>query len=175
MRAVEKLVALVRVGVRVLRDGAETEVRAEDVVPGDVVLLSAGGTVAGTAGSWIRKLFSVDEATSRRELPPRPRARATWQMTVPLAGRTNSLLMGTHVVSGTARAVVVRRGRRRSSGGLPSACGFAPLRPFDGERATSGQFRMELTPEWCSRFAFNLFFHRHLPQSVLFSSLWPSA
>ncbi len=44
-RAVEELLRRVAVRVTALRDGAEREVVAEDLVPGDVVLLAAGSVV----------------------------------------------------------------------------------------------------------------------------------
>lgn len=45
--AVEKLLALVRVKATVLRQGESQEIPHEDVVPGDIVLLTAGGNIPG--------------------------------------------------------------------------------------------------------------------------------
>src|SRR6202795_2249281 len=45
--AVEKLLSLVEVKAQVLRDGAPHDVPLADVVPGDVVRLSAGATAPG--------------------------------------------------------------------------------------------------------------------------------
>lgn len=49
--AVEKLLRVVQTTAAVLRDGAEREIPVVEVVPGDVVVLSAGKTVPGGAGS----------------------------------------------------------------------------------------------------------------------------
>lgn len=45
--ALEALLAVVQTRTRVLRDGTETEIPVEEVVPGDVVMLSAGASVPG--------------------------------------------------------------------------------------------------------------------------------
>ena len=50
--AVEKLLALVQSKARVKRDGKEVEVPAEEIVTGDVILLSAGGVLPGDACCW---------------------------------------------------------------------------------------------------------------------------
>ena len=45
--AVEKLLALVQVKATVLREGQSEEISNEEVVPGDIVLLSAGKNIPG--------------------------------------------------------------------------------------------------------------------------------
>lgn len=45
--AVEKLLAIVQIKAAVLRDGAPTEIPVEEIVPGDMVILNAGGIVPG--------------------------------------------------------------------------------------------------------------------------------
>ncbi len=170
-RAVEKLLSLVRVGVRVLRDGAEAEVRADDVVPGDVVLLSAGGTVAGDCRILESKDLSVDEATLTGESFPAAKGAGDLGDDVPLAGRTNSLFMGTHVVSGTATAVVVSTGRETEFGRISEHLRLRPAETeFERGVRRFGYFLMELTLVMVlAIFTFNLFFHRHLLDSILFS------
>ncbi|MBS1656453.1 MAG: cation-transporting P-type ATPase, partial [Bacteroidetes bacterium] len=44
-QAVEKLKSIIKTKIRVLRDGSEHEVFAEEVVPGDVLLFSAGDII----------------------------------------------------------------------------------------------------------------------------------
>ena len=62
---------------RVLRDGRETSVATESVVPGDVVLLSAGSLVPADGVVLEAADFFVSEASpDRRELPGRETPRA---------------------------------------------------------------------------------------------------
>ena len=45
--AVEKLLALVQIKAAVLRDGNESEIPVEEIVPGDIVILNAGDVIPG--------------------------------------------------------------------------------------------------------------------------------
>lgn len=108
--AVEKLLAVVRVRATVMRDGKFREVPVEEVVPGDVVLLSAGGGIPGDCLILESKDLFVDEAALAGETYPVEKEAGVLPVETVLSQRTNALFTGTHVVSGTARAVVVRTG-----------------------------------------------------------------
>src|SRR5690606_7235186 len=69
-RAVEKLLAMVRVTTTALRDGAEKEVAVEETVPGDVVLLNAGAVVPGDCRILESKDLFVNEAALTGETYP---------------------------------------------------------------------------------------------------------
>jgi len=47
--AIEKLLEIVQIKVSVLRDGVATEIPAEDLIPGDIILLKAGDIIPGIA------------------------------------------------------------------------------------------------------------------------------
>jgi magnesium-transporting ATPase (P-type) len=108
--AVRELLALIRPTSTVLRDGRPTEVPVEDVVPGDVVQLAAGATVPGDCRILESVDLFVDEAALTGESFPVEKAPGTATAEAPIAERGNTLFMGTHVVSGTAIAVVARTG-----------------------------------------------------------------
>ncbi len=108
--AMEKLLAIVQVKALVLRDGSPQEIPVEEVVPGDVVMLSAGGTIPGDCLLLESKDLFVNEATLTGETYPVGKMVGTLDPETPLSQRTNTLFMGTHVVSGTAKAVVVHTG-----------------------------------------------------------------
>lgn len=109
--AVERLLAMVRVRARVLRDGTATEVALDEVVPGDVVLLSAGRAVPGDCLLLESTDLYVNEATLTGETFPAEKNLATLPADTPLNRRSNALFMGTQVVSGSASALVVQTGR----------------------------------------------------------------
>ena len=68
--AVEKLLATVQIRAAVLRDGTSTEVPVEQVVPGDIVLLSVGDVIPGDCLILESKDLFVDEAALTGETYP---------------------------------------------------------------------------------------------------------
>jgi magnesium-transporting ATPase (P-type) len=60
--AIEKLLSIVQTKATVLRDGNPVEVSFEDVVPGDVVILSAGGSIPGDCMILESKDLFLNEA-----------------------------------------------------------------------------------------------------------------
>ena len=102
--AIRKLLALVSVQVTVVRDDRQTVVPVEAVVPGDMVVLSAGSKIPGDCLLLEAKDLFVNEAAMTGETYPVEKQTDTVLADTPLAGRTNSLFLGTHVVSGTAKA-----------------------------------------------------------------------
>jgi len=114
--AVEKLLALVAVKARVRRAGQIIEVPIEEIVPGDIVELSAGASIPGDCLLLEAQDLFVNEATLTGETYPVEKAPGVQPADAPLAKRGNALFMGTHVVSGTATALVVHTGRQTELG-----------------------------------------------------------
>jgi Mg2+-importing ATPase len=108
--AVKGLLAIVRIETRVVRDGVEAEVPAEEIVPGDICVLSAGDIIPGDAMIIHSKDLFVQEAALTGESFPAEKEVSNIAREAPLMKRTNCLFMGTHVISGSARAVVVATG-----------------------------------------------------------------
>lgn len=108
--AVKNLLAIVRVEARVLRDGIEQDVPAEEVVPGDICVLNAGDIIPGDAAILESKDLFVQEAALTGESFPAEKEAGILDQDAPLMKRTNALFMGTHVVSGSASAVVLATG-----------------------------------------------------------------
>ena len=108
--AVKSLLAIVRIEARVVRDGVETEVPADEIVPGDICVLSAGDIIPGDAMILQSKDLFVQEAALTGESFPAEKEISSVAKDAPLMKRTNCLFMGTHVISGSARAVVTATG-----------------------------------------------------------------
>src|SRR5574340_599212 len=68
--ALEKLLAIVQTNAVALRDGVEQEVPVEGIVPGAVVVLSAGGNLPGDCLILAAQDLSADEATLTGETYP---------------------------------------------------------------------------------------------------------
>jgi Mg2+-importing ATPase len=124
--AVEKLLAIVRIKTSVLRDGKQEKIPLEDVVPGDIVLLNAGDAIPADCLILESRDLFVDEATMTGETYPVEKEAALLPSDTPLSGRTNCLFMGTHVISGTAQAVVVFTGRQAEFGKISERLKLKP-------------------------------------------------
>jgi Mg2+-importing ATPase len=169
--AVRKLLAMVAVRVRVLRDGQEREILLEDVVPGDVVLLAAGALVPADALLLESKDLFVDEAALTGETYPAEKRAGTVPADAPLARRTPALFLGTHVISGTARAVVVRTGRETELGQVSSRLALRPPEnAFERGIQHFGYLLMRVTALLVLViFAVNVFHHRPVIEAFMFS------
>jgi P-type Mg2+ transporter len=128
--AVEKMLAMVEIKTTVLRDGREQDVPVENIVPGDIVVLRAGDTIPADCITLEAKDLFVDEATLTGETFPVEKGDVAAAASLPEAsplpvlagtlpsGPDKSLFMGTHVVSGGARAVVVQTGPSTQFGSI---------------------------------------------------------
>jgi Mg2+-importing ATPase len=117
--AITKLRERVALRVTVLRDGEPHELPAAQLVPGDVVLLSAGDLVPADCRLISSKDLYVNEALLTGESYP-----AEKKENAPPGERSapaNGVFMGTSVVSGTARALVVATGRSTQIGSIASS------------------------------------------------------
>lgn len=115
-RAAEELRKAASVRASVLRDGNVHEVPAEEVVPGDVVLLSAGDLVPADATlSEARDLF-VNQALLTGEPYPVEKRPGPVETPGDLSSALGTVFMGTCIVSGTGKALVVRTGSKTTLG-----------------------------------------------------------
>lgn len=115
-RAFEKLIEQEERTAFVLREGRRIEVPIEALVPGDVVILEAGGNVPAD----IRLTYAVDLTTNESALTGEwvaiPKETGEVSERTPLASQSNMVFRGTTVVSGQARGIVVRTGEETEVG-----------------------------------------------------------
>ena len=169
--AVEKLLSLVEVKAQVLRGGTPQGVPLAEVVPGDVVLLSAGATAPGDCLLLETRDLFADEATLTGETFPAEKVVAVLPVGTSLGKRTNAVFLGTHMVSGTATAVVAAIGRDTEFGAVADRLKLRPPET-DFERGVRhfGYLLMEVTLLLViGIFAFNVYLHRPVLDSFLFS------
>ena len=114
--AVNKLMSIVEIKADVLREGKAASISVEDIVPGDVVVLNAGDIIPADSLILESNDLFVDEASLTGETFPVEKSTEVVQPEAPLAGRTNSTFMGTHVVSGNARVLTVKTGKNTEFG-----------------------------------------------------------
>jgi Mg2+-importing ATPase len=114
--AVEELKKRLALTCRVVRDGAEQDVPVSAIVPGDLVVLSAGNLIPADGVVIEAADFLVTEASMTGESFPVEKRPGTVRPDAPLAERTNCVFLGASVRSGTARVLAVKTGRRTEFG-----------------------------------------------------------
>ncbi|MEK6963483.1 MAG: magnesium-translocating P-type ATPase [Nanoarchaeota archaeon] len=169
--AVEKLLSLVQVKTLVLREGKQVSIPIEEVVAGDIVMLSAGQGIPGDCRILESRDLFMDEATLTGETYPVEKEAGVLPVKTALARRSNVLFMGTHVVSGSAKALVVNVGKDTELGKVSERLGKEePPTEFETGIKKFGYFLMEVTLVLVMGiFAINVFLGRHVLNSFLFS------
>lgn len=169
--AVARLLALVRTTTTVLRNESPVTVPIEEVVPGDVVMLTAGATLSGDCRLIETRDLFLDESALTGESFPVDKSVCESPAEAPLRDRPGAVFLGTHVVTGSARALVVLRGRDTEFGRLSSRLASAP--PETGfERGTRrfGYLLLQVTFILALFvLAVNVARHRSVLESVLFT------
>ncbi len=121
-KAAEELQAMVRTTATVIREGARREIPLKNLVPGDIVTLSAGDMVPADLRLLAAKdLFVNQSALTGESLPIEKIPQAVEDSKKDPFEISNLLFLGTNVVSGTGRAIVVQTGSSTYFGSLASS------------------------------------------------------
>ena len=146
-RAAEKLKQQVAVMATVIRDGKAQNIPMPELVPGDVVQLSAGDLMPADCILLEAKDFFVNQSLLTGESYPIEKHAA--DLTAPvddLGDATNAVFMGTSVISGMAKAMVCRTGNDTAVGGIAgSLAAKAPPTAFEIGTHSFGMLIMRLT------------------------------
>ena len=116
-KATEALKKMLPTYARVLRDREEKRVLAEELVPGDVVLLTEGEKISADCRLVELAQLRVDQSTLTGE--SRPISKTTEAVAQEGLSHTeipNLIFAGTNVASGTAKAVVISTGMHTEFG-----------------------------------------------------------
>ena len=169
--AVDELLKMVQIKCRIVRDEKETELPVENVVPGDIILLSAGDVIPADSLLLDSKELFIDEAAFTGETYPVEKVAGTVAADAPLAKRSNSLFMGSHVISGKARAIVIKTGKQTEFGKISDRLKTKiPETDFEKGIRQFGYMLMEITLVLVIIiFAINVLLHKPALDSFLFS------
>ncbi|HZW85754.1 MAG TPA: magnesium-translocating P-type ATPase, partial [Nitrososphaerales archaeon] len=170
-KAVAELLAIVQTKAAVMRDGAQKEIPVEGIVPGDVVVLNAGDLIPGDSLIIESKDLFVNEASLTGETFPAEKSAGILPSETALGQRTNTVFMGTNVVSGSAQAVVVGTGTNTEFGKVSDRLKLKPPETeFEYGVRHFGYLLMEVTMLLVViTFAINVYFARSVLESLLFS------
>ncbi|MGZ4960748.1 MAG: HAD-IC family P-type ATPase, partial [Methylomonas sp.] len=118
-KAAESLRHSVSVKARVMRDGRNLEVPVTEVVPGDIAVLSAGdmvpadGLLLEACDLFVKQALLTGETYPVEKHPGELAADAT-----DLQDATNAVFMGTTVISGSAKMLVIKTGTGTAIGAI---------------------------------------------------------
>ena len=116
-KATEALMKMLPVYARVLRDREEKRILAEELVPGDVVLLTEGEKISADCRLVELAQLRVDQSTLTGESRPISKTtEAVVQEGLTYTETPNLIFAGTNVASGTAKAVVISTGMHTEFG-----------------------------------------------------------
>ena len=124
-KAIEALQEIAAATSKVMRDGKLVDVKSEDLVVGDIVILEAGDSVPADCRIIENASMKIEEAALTGESVPVDKTSEVIDTEgaddVPLGDRKNMCYMGSNVVYGRGRAVVVATGMATEMGKIADA------------------------------------------------------
>ena len=117
-QAAEKLVKSVALKSTVLRDGKKTEIFSSEIIPGDIIILSAGNLVPADGRLlFANDVFANQALLTGESFPVEKTATDLTEKEGDLTHATNALFMGSSLISGEAQMLVCETGSRTFLGG----------------------------------------------------------
>ncbi|MEQ7801949.1 magnesium-translocating P-type ATPase [Pedobacter sp. ASV1-7] len=169
--AVKELLNMVQLRSMVIRSGKAVELPVESIVPGDLVMITAGDIVPGDALLIESQELFVDEAAFTGETYPVEKSCGVLPINTPLSKRSNSLFMGSHIISGKATALIIHTAKQTEFGKISTQLQIRiPETDFERGIRKFGYMLMEITLLLVFIiFAANVLLHKPVLDSFLFS------
>ncbi|GAB7541781.1 magnesium-translocating P-type ATPase [Cupriavidus sp. 8B] len=170
-QAADRLRQSVAVRAQVLRDGKPLEIPLAELVPGDVALLTAGDLIPCDGRVLEAKDFFVNQALLTGEPYPVEKTPGELPGETEILSASNTVLLGTSVISGTARVLMCRTGQKTALGEIAdSLLASAPPTAFEQGTHRFGNLIMRMTILLVLFVLLvNAFFHRPWLESFLFA------
>jgi Ca2+-transporting ATPase len=125
-KTIEKLKEAIDHRAKVVRDGREKEIRAEEVVPGDIITIEAGDKIPSDGRLIQATNLEIVEAALTGEAAPSTKSAKKLSPGTVLAERENMVYCGTNVMRGRGLAVVFATGREMEIGKIALMLASAP-------------------------------------------------
>jgi Ca2+-transporting ATPase len=120
VRMMESLRELSKVSTKVLRKNSIEEIPAEQIVPGDIVVVEAGDIVTADIRLVEASRLQVEESSLTGESVPVAKNEEQADKDKPLAERKNMLFKGTTITQGSCKGIVVATGMNTELGHISS-------------------------------------------------------
>ena len=124
--AIEALQTMTAATCKVIRDGKQTVIRSDELVPGDIVILEAGDAVPADGRIIENASLKIEEAALTGESVPVNKLIDALNLVsdnqdIPLGDRKNMCYMGSTVVYGRGKAVITETGMDTEMGKIAGA------------------------------------------------------
>ncbi len=114
--AIDELRSTIQIKSTAMRDGKPTDISSTLLVPGDIVLLSAGSLIPADGLILTCDTFHVNQSVLTGEAFAVEKDAKAVPEDADLAGRKNCVFMGTNVHSGNASMLVIQTGEKTEFG-----------------------------------------------------------
>ncbi|MDJ0734471.1 MAG: cation-translocating P-type ATPase [Nostocaceae cyanobacterium] len=152
-RIINSLKSLVKPSALAIRNDKLIELSAQEVVPGDILVLKPGNYVAADARLVEANRLSIDEsALTGESMPVSKNPQVLIHENVPLGDRVNMTYMGTVVTGGQGLAVVVATGKYTEMGKIQTMVGEAtiPETPMEKQLDQAGSQLVVVSSAVCA-------------------------
>ena len=119
-RALSEIKTYLKQRARVIRDGTEREIDAQELVPGDVIRLAQGDRVSADARVMFVNDFQVDEAILTGESLPVSKSAEASPASAGISDQRSMIFAGTLVTQGVCAAIVCRTDSNTELGQIAS-------------------------------------------------------
>ncbi len=120
-KSVESLQSMIHSTAKVVREGALSEINAQELVPGDIIFLEEGDSITADARLLTSQNFAcIESALTGESEAVEKDNRYISDKQVPLGDRKNVVYAGTAVTRGNAYAVVTSTGMHTQMGKISS-------------------------------------------------------
>ncbi|MBK6265577.1 HAD-IC family P-type ATPase [Marivirga sp. S37H4] len=136
-KAIEAIKSLQQKFAIVVRDGKEQEIPAEDVVPGDIILLKEGNTIPADGRLIEAHELRTAEASLTGESMPVDKNTEPAEEDAPIGDRINMAWKSTNVVNGKGKAVVTAIGNNTEIGKIAKSMGEMEMQDSNFKKKTS--------------------------------------
>ena len=169
--AAEELRQQISLKTKVVRENQEELIPAEQIVPGDISLLTAGSLVPADGIVLEAKDFFVNQAVLTGETFPVEKKPGIVPVNSSLTERSNCVYMGTNVRSGSAKILITQTGSRTNFGQIAKRLTLRPPETeFEHGIRRLGYLLTEIMFVLVVLiFAVNVFFKKPMIDALLFS------
>jgi Ca2+-transporting ATPase len=105
----------------VLRDGKKIEINAKELFPGDIIFLNSGSKIPADCYILESKNLKVDESILTGESIYIHKKEEVIKKEIPISEQNNLLFMNTYVISGEAKAIVIKTGKNTEIGKIANS------------------------------------------------------
>ena len=169
--AVKKLLSSVSVTSSVLRDGKFEEIDNAMLTVGDIIKVKTGDMIPADCLIIEANSLSMDESSLTGETFPVEKNNQKVSADTVLSNRKNSLWMGTHVISGSGRAVIVNLAKDSEFGKITASLSKKDsATDFEKGIKSFGNLILHVTTFLIGLiFVFNIFLNKPFLESFMFA------